>query len=293
MNFRDYINGERFGKEAQELEREAMNDPFLQDAIDGYDLINDNPAGYLKEIKKQIRKRTNNNTNYLQWGAIAACILLFICLSIFFFLQDTDNKAEPIYVEVPVNETIESVSYPHIEGNNAQTAKQQSKDLVNNRKETINQKEDRNQLERDWYYGEDRDEEDERTYNQRQIRNREQEYEESNNYYSLSDSEIRSIFSNYERDERATNSQQTIQTVREETLNEYIDKNRRQLTDNDCANQHGTVVLMYKVNAQGRPTDISVLRSLCAEADREAVRLLQNGPNLTANSNFTRLEIAF
>ena len=291
MNFRDYINSDRSGKEAQKLEREAMNDPFLQDAIDGYDLISTNPTRYLKEIKKQIRKRTDTNTNYLQWWGIAVCVLLFICLSLFIFLQDTDNKAEPIYVEVPVNETI---SYSHIDNNNTQTAKQQSNDLLNNKKrEIINQSERERQLERDWYYGEDRDVEDERTYNQRQIRSREQENEESNDYYSLSDSEIRSIFSNYERDERAISSQEIKQTVRELTLDEYIEKNRKQLSDNDCANQHGTVVLMFKVNEQGRPTDISVLRSLCAEADREAVRLLQNGPNLTANSNFSRMEIAF
>ena len=39
MKLIDYIQGKRRGQEANRLEREAMNDPFLQDAIDGFDRI--------------------------------------------------------------------------------------------------------------------------------------------------------------------------------------------------------------------------------------------------------------
>jgi hypothetical protein len=39
MNFKDYIQGKRHGREANQIEHEAMNDPFLQDAIDGFDNV--------------------------------------------------------------------------------------------------------------------------------------------------------------------------------------------------------------------------------------------------------------
>ena len=39
MSLKNYIQGKRQGKNANQLEREALNDPFLQDAIDGFDSI--------------------------------------------------------------------------------------------------------------------------------------------------------------------------------------------------------------------------------------------------------------
>lgn len=37
MKLLDYIRGTRKGKEAHRLQKEAMRDPFLADAMDGYD----------------------------------------------------------------------------------------------------------------------------------------------------------------------------------------------------------------------------------------------------------------
>ena len=39
MNLKQYIRGRRRGKAARDLEKEALNDPFLNDAIDGYDAV--------------------------------------------------------------------------------------------------------------------------------------------------------------------------------------------------------------------------------------------------------------
>jgi len=300
MSLQSYINGERYGKEAYRLEREAMNDPFLQDAIDGYDQSNDRPAQDLKALKKQIAKRTKRNSNYLQLWGVAACVLLIVCLSIFFFLQDTGEKTEPFYVEQPVNTDVESFFNETVDHKDALIINRQQDNQRARAETSTSRSTNRNRLENDWYLEEQRKLEEEwksdverRLIEDQRADNYYPVIEESSSVYSLTDSEIQALFSSYERNERVTNSQQTRQIVREETLSEYVDKNRKQLTGNDCANQHGSVLLMFKVNAQGRPTDISVLRSLCAEADREAVRLLQNGPNLTPNSNFTRLEIAF
>jgi len=80
----------------------------------------------------------------------------------------------------------------------------------------------------------------------------------------------------------------------EKAFNDYVEKNRRSLaSDADCSNQHGKVVLSFSINSQGRPNDIYVLRSLCPAADREAFRLLQNGPDWALSNKVTRVEVSF
>ena len=39
MKLIDYITGNRKGREARRIEREAMDDPFLRDALEGYDAV--------------------------------------------------------------------------------------------------------------------------------------------------------------------------------------------------------------------------------------------------------------
>ncbi|MCS2406366.1 hypothetical protein NXY31_18955 [Bacteroides salyersiae] len=44
MKLLDYIRGTRKGKEAHRLQKEAMRDPFLADAMDGYDSVGGEPG---------------------------------------------------------------------------------------------------------------------------------------------------------------------------------------------------------------------------------------------------------
>lgn len=79
----------------------------------------------------------------------------------------------------------------------------------------------------------------------------------------------------------------------EKAYNSYIEKSRRPLSRYDDCNQHGKVILSFNVNNQGRPENIYIFRSLCPAADREAIRLLQNGPDWTISNTVTRWEISF
>ena len=117
--------------------------------------------------------------------------------------------------------------------------------------------------------------------------------------YSLSTDEIRAILAGYEREENSGNNAGNLSQAQRSTtvpraLNDYVRKNRRSLSDPDCANQHGKVILLFKVDKGGHPVDITVFRSLCQAADKEAVRLLVNGPAWPSNGdNFTRWEVTF
>ena len=89
MQFKDYIQGNRRGKEAKRLEREVMNDPFLQEALDGFDTV----AGDHAEIIDRLEKRFStpivvpqkNRRVFLYWSA-AASVLILVGFSAFFFV---------------------------------------------------------------------------------------------------------------------------------------------------------------------------------------------------------------
>jgi len=54
MQLEDYIKGSRHGKEANRLEREAMNDPFLQAALDGFDAVPGDPTETIERLKLKV-----------------------------------------------------------------------------------------------------------------------------------------------------------------------------------------------------------------------------------------------
>lgn len=77
VNLKDYIRGQRHGKEANQLERKAMDDPFLQDSIDGYDSVKGDHISQIEDLEKRIpspQKRTGRRM--WVWAAAAVTVLL-------------------------------------------------------------------------------------------------------------------------------------------------------------------------------------------------------------------------
>ena len=66
MNLKEYIQGKRYGKEANQLEREAMNDPFLQDAIDGFDSVQGEHLQVIEALEKKIQPPKAKKTFFLR-----------------------------------------------------------------------------------------------------------------------------------------------------------------------------------------------------------------------------------
>jgi hypothetical protein len=54
MTLDDYIKGERLGPEAHDLELEAMRDPFLGDALDGFDAVPGDHAAAIERLAGRI-----------------------------------------------------------------------------------------------------------------------------------------------------------------------------------------------------------------------------------------------
>jgi hypothetical protein len=90
VELKDYIQGKKRGKEANRLERKALNDPFLQEAIDGFDAVGGNHLYALNALEKELEKRieSKENRRRLWWIGIAASIVFVIGLGSLFFIRN-------------------------------------------------------------------------------------------------------------------------------------------------------------------------------------------------------------
>lgn len=333
MNLWDYIKGERYGEKAHLLEEDALRDPFLQDAIDGYDLVNDRPAYHLKKLKQQIRKRTRRNLHYFQLWTIAACAMLIISLSIFFFAFDggariglwkktvyvgnsttaTDNKNNNKVIVIDKdNDNLKELKNlkelnNHKDSNNPTVVDQpdlnkEKKDAeIKKEQKSTNQELEALDTKEKSPVRQDKKKNSKEEENNNQSRDDSRSYDESNDY-ALSNAYIKKILSEYANRHNgnddtkvsSANNQTPKPVIGDKAYNEYIKKNRSSsLTDDADESQHGKVILLFKVNDNGRPVDITILRSLNRSADKEAIQLLENGPNWTLGDKNVQLGIDF
>ncbi|MDR1091830.1 MAG: hypothetical protein LBL79_12220 [Prevotella sp.] len=84
MNLQDYIKGNRKGADAHRIEKDSMKDPFMYDAIDGFDSINDDHMERINSIQKRLNRKTQaakkKKYRYHLWqisAASVAAVLIF------------------------------------------------------------------------------------------------------------------------------------------------------------------------------------------------------------------------
>ncbi|MDR1683442.1 MAG: hypothetical protein LBS25_08700 [Candidatus Symbiothrix sp.] len=112
MNLNQYIRGQRKGKEINRLEKEAMRDAFLADAMSGYDKITDNHERRIASLRNRILLKTKQKNRALPYWSMAAGILLLLGIGGLFFFQNPDfytkNQGialeEEIQFEIPITD---------------------------------------------------------------------------------------------------------------------------------------------------------------------------------------------
>lgn len=72
MKLLDYIRGTRKGKEAHRLQKEAMRDPFLADAMDGYDGAGESQEQQIELLRRRITMRVKRKQNHAFAWSVAA-----------------------------------------------------------------------------------------------------------------------------------------------------------------------------------------------------------------------------
>lgn len=73
----------------------------------------------------------------------------------------------------------------------------------------------------------------------------------------------------------------------------YLEENLIRPTEGECANIKGEVTVTFVVDQKGNPQHIIVTKGLCESADKEAIRLIQEGPKWTTGILPVEIKIKF
>lgn len=379
MKLLDYIRGLRKGKEAHRLEKESMQNPFLADAMDGYNQVEGNHEQRIEKLRMQVSAHSakKKNTYAITWS-IAACLVIgFGISSYFLFLKKsmTDevfiaeesvpaklpeattpatptNPATPAAPVTPRADKKEmsasAVIEPMMEEALEQTAELQEVAATMDTSESASDKKMRMAKvvtipNSNIIQGKVTDEKGEpiigasvayKGTNIGTITN-------MNGEFSLVKKEgkkqLTAQFIGYDPVEIPIDTSQTMLIAMNEnkqTLNEvvvvgygtnknkksttvvtakeqadkditpqpvigkrkyqkYLKENLVRPTDEKCAQVKGKVVLTFLVNKEGRPFYIKVKESLCESSDKEAIRLIQEGPDWIYGNKSVEITVKF
>ena len=78
MKLSDYIRGFRKGKEAHRLEKEAMRDPFLADALEGYSRVESGADEQIELLRRRVNMRVTQKRRHTIAWSVAASLLIGI-----------------------------------------------------------------------------------------------------------------------------------------------------------------------------------------------------------------------
>lgn len=379
MKLLDYIRGLRKGKEAHRLEKESMQDPFLADAMDGYNQVEGNHEQRIEKLRMQVSAHSakKKNTYAITWS-IAACLVIGFGISSYFLflkksmtdevfiaeesvpakLPEATTPATPTNPATPAapvtpradkkERSASAVIEPMMEEALEQTAELQEVAATMDTSESASDKKMRMAKvvtipNSNIIQGKVTDEKGEpiigasvayKGTNIGTITN-------MNGEFSLVKKEgkkqLTAQFIGYDPVEIPVDTSQTMLIAMNEnkqTLNEvvvvgygtnknkksttvvtakeqadkditpqpvigkrkyqkYLKENLVRPTDEKCAQVKGKVVLTFLVNKEGRPFYIKVKESLCESSDKEAIRLIQEGPDWIYGNKSVEITVKF
>ena len=92
-----YLKGELNARAMHELERRALDDPFLMDALEGYGQTENDQHANLDELTNRLHERTDKKIKrMIPWGpiSIAASVLIALGIGLLFF-TNRDQQVKP------------------------------------------------------------------------------------------------------------------------------------------------------------------------------------------------------
>ena len=93
MKLLDYITGSRRGREAQQIERQAMDDPMLADALEGYDSVSDDHLHRLERLHRVVTERPLHRRIVRRALAVAAAVLLCCGVGGYLYLMQRADRS--------------------------------------------------------------------------------------------------------------------------------------------------------------------------------------------------------
>jgi cytoskeletal protein RodZ len=118
LMIRKYLNGELDARAMHQLEKRAQDDPFLMDAIEGYEKSKGNQRQQLNELAERLHNRVaRKNARVIPFRAIGIAASVLIVMAIggwWLFTNKTTDKPQTAYIAPPVAErrAVDSVKTP-------------------------------------------------------------------------------------------------------------------------------------------------------------------------------------
>jgi hypothetical protein len=276
MKLTVYIKGERRGSEANRIERKAMRDPFLYDAIDGYDVIEGEHTERIADMRRRLSRKSRRVNHWMAYAGIAASLLVCVIAGSYFIF----NKNSGDFVaknETPANE----VAFEE----QLVTKKQISEEVRRqyDREEMI---QDDKQSLLDFSH-------EDIAENKNQLAQKEK-VSGQENAKVLNDAVVTGYGSVKSATERKKVKTARLETPEPKTgwkaYRKYLKDALRRPSDNECFRAKGTVEVTFHIDKEGTPYDLVIGKSLCPSADAEAIRLVKEGGLWTCES-YKRMKV--
>lgn len=261
-----YIQGNRKGIEAHRIEKEAMRDPFLADALEGYEKTPGNHQRRAARLQKEITRRqqritsksANRKTDHLKVRSMVACLLIIAGAGVWFLnvpaVKDTPPADRPEEKVLPV---VPQVQAPE--------------DKVIPEKPPVAKKEVKKTVE--------------------PVREKSVAVEEAVPVAPVIPQETDTIAQVVAEEPvvETAGAQQPSPETSDTALPQpvtgmqaymnYVQRNMKRPDDDECRNVKGPVVVAFKIGQSGRPYNIRVTQGVCASINQEAIRLIIDGPD--------------
>ena len=144
VDIEKYHRGLLSPKEMNELERAALDDPFLADALEGYEATAETISPDLSELKEKLEERVSDkkvisivpSRSSFKWWKVAAAAVILGVLGYFVFQVSTGNKKNEMAVNLKEKKLNEPVSKIRADSNRSITVESTGVAALNKRVET-------------------------------------------------------------------------------------------------------------------------------------------------------------
>ena len=277
MKFLDYIKGQRRGIDAHRIEKDSMKDPFLHEAIEGFDNVDDDHIKSINKIQSRLNFKSKPKPSYQHiWQIAAASIVIIFGLAGYLL---TDYHKSNLHAQEFCDNSIIDIYIPeacYIE--NIAIIAQHNSEVAKTYKPNISQF----KIEDEIKVSVSKDELD--------ILAEESTKAEDE---TLIEIYVPKDFANKPSTLDQTKNRKPEPSIGHEKYNLYLKNSLKRPTDDSCKDRKGKVAVEFSVNEQGKPYLFEVKYSLCGTCDNEAIRLIQSGPRWTFGSERVVVKVEF
>ncbi len=97
MKLLDYIKGKRKGRDAHRIEKDSMKDPFLYEALEGFDSVNDNHIERIYSLQKRLQAKSKPEpvmNRIMQIAAVFAVLVFGLASYLFIDYHKSELQAQ-------------------------------------------------------------------------------------------------------------------------------------------------------------------------------------------------------